>query len=237
MHLEMGAFFCVITNNIAFIQVVIYSSMVHCIMDRFSLDILWIFLFSVGYYIVKYFFNREKLQKKKFVQQEDYSTVAKAHGQKVKIVGIVQIQEKYLESPISGEACVYYEVEVKANHFHKAKWYPLLKDKQASLITMQTKDQDLFAINLGTTELNVSSRFANVCSTSLKFTDSMEVFLRSHNILKSDYHSFWIKETLIKAGDRIEIVGAAFETSIEHVFEIGPTDGTLHINILDQKES
>lgn len=127
-------------------------------------------------------------------------------GGVAKVRGVVVAREPLLTSPSSGRACIGYRVVVDdTSHDPAFEWIPLVTREAWSSFLLE--DETGSVIVQGPLDVAVGpSDFAS----NMNIPPSVYALLKEDDVRMRDLwgpRTFWCRETLLKVGDRVGVVG------------------------------
>ena len=139
-------------------------------------------------------------------KRETTAIAALREGEVAKVRGVVVAREPLLKSPSSGRACIGYRVVIDdTSHDPSFVWIPLVSREAWSSFLVE--DETGSVIVQGPLDVAVApSDFAS----NMNIPPSVYALLKEDDVRMRDLwgpRTFWYRETLLKVGDRVSVVG------------------------------
>jgi hypothetical protein len=138
--------------------------------------------------------------------RETTAIAALREGERAKVRGVVAAREPLLTSPISGRACIGYRIVIDdVSHDPALVWEPLVS--REAWPSFFVKDDTGSVAVQGPLDVAVDpSDFAS----DFNLPPGVYALLAEHDVRMKDLwrpRRFWFRETLLKVGDRVSVVG------------------------------
>ncbi len=138
--------------------------------------------------------------------RETTAIAALREGEVAKVRGVVVAREPLLTSPSSGRACIGYRVIIDdTSHDPSFEWIPLVS--REAWCSFLVEDETGSVIVQGPLDVAVDpSDFAS----NMNIPPSVYALLKEDDVRMKDLwgpRTFWFRETLLKVGDRVIVVG------------------------------
>jgi len=138
--------------------------------------------------------------------RETTPIAALREGEVAKVRGVVVAREPLLTSPSSGRACIGYRVVIDdASHDPSLVWIPLVT--REAWCSFLVEDETGSVVVKGQLDVAVDpSDFGS----DLNIPPSVYALLKEDDVRMRDLwqpRRFWFRETLLKVGDRVSVVG------------------------------
>jgi hypothetical protein len=207
-----------------------------------------LFIFFVVIGAIFYFRNilrSGRTIERKFELFDNEESLSTFSGQQVKIKGIVQPQNEYLKSPISGRSCIFYEVKVEvftrvnSRGGSHLELLDLFSERNAMKIIIENESKDLFTVQLANSNLEFISKYrtVNVSNWLYELVESEIAFLKKYRY-STDYPKYIFTETIIQDSDCVEVIGAIHKSDDKNVpYNIMPMYGELFVKVIERFRS